>query len=177
MTTWIEVVDTAVKIGLGAIITGFAAYIHAKQSRQADSIKEYESRHRSLLEEVASQVEKVNHIYLKYWALKVEYIRLRTSGQEQSEKRIKDTEQVSEELFSAFGELTNAESKLLLVNEANGYERLRELGEKIVKFRRMNLAARPEVDEDEMIKLRDEIREKRNELYEILSSSYKKNFT
>lgn len=75
MTTLIDVLDTAAKIGLGASISAIATYWHFKQRYKADSVKEYEKRHHSLLEQIAEQAEQLNHVYLKYWALIIKWVR------------------------------------------------------------------------------------------------------
>jgi phosphopantetheine adenylyltransferase len=71
----IDVLDTAVKIGLGALISGISTYWITRQKDKSDSVKEYERRHRTILEQVAEETEQVNHVYLKYWALVVEWLR------------------------------------------------------------------------------------------------------
>ncbi|MEJ1385835.1 MAG: hypothetical protein RPV21_15910 [Candidatus Sedimenticola sp. (ex Thyasira tokunagai)] len=177
MTTLIEVLDTAVKIGLGAGITAVVTYWHAKQKAKTESAKEYEKRHRTLLEQVANQIEVVNHVYLKNWALAVEFVRVRSQNEEWPQERWSKLDAVKEELFSAFSEFTSAESKLLLINETEAYKKTRELGDAIVKFARMNLKARTHLEEREMIEIRDNIRVIRDELYKTLSSSYQTNFT
>ena len=179
MTTLIEVLDTAVKIGLGAGISAVAAYWHGRQKAKTESAKSlnilpyYKSK---IIANIITN-ETVNHAYLKYWALAVEFVRVRSRDESWPEERKQKMDVVKEELFTAFSEITSAESKLLLVNETEAYEKIRELGDTIVKFLRMNLEARENLNEQEMLEIRDRIRGIRNELYQILSGSYQTNFT
>jgi len=94
LTTLIDVLDTAVKIGLGAVIAAIATHWHSKQKNKSESAREYEKRHRTLLEQVAEQTEQLNHVYLKYWALVVEWVRFTKNGKEWSQSRRDELEEV-----------------------------------------------------------------------------------
>ena len=177
MTTLIDVLDTAVKIGLGASISAIATYWHFKQRDKADSAKEYEKRHRSLLEQVAEQAEQLNHVYLKYWALVIEWVRYEKNGKDWPTDRRAELEETKTELFTSFGALTSAESKLLLVGEDEAYSKLRELGEAVVQFRRTCYVDKKSLTEEEIESKKVEIKKLREELYELLSSTYQTNFT
>ncbi|ART83028.1 hypothetical protein CBP31_10670 [Oceanisphaera profunda] len=176
MTTLIDVLDTAVKIGLGAVITAFATHWHSKQKGKSESIREYEKRHRTLLEQVAEQTEQLNHVYLKYWALVVEWIRFNKNGKEWPQSRKDELEEVKAELFSTFGSLTNAESKLLLVGEHEAYSKLRELGEAVVQFRRSCYVDKETLTEEEIEEKKIQIKKLREDLYKMLSETYQTNF-
>ena len=177
MTTLIDVLDTAVKIGLGALISAVAAYWHFKQRDKAESAKEYEKRHRSLLEQVAEQAEQLNHVYLKYWALVIEWVRYEKSSKDWPSDRRDELEEIRIELFSSFGALTSAESKLLLIGENEAYSKLRELGEAVVQFRRTCYVDKKSLTEEEIEQQKAEIKNLREGLYELLSSTYQTNFT
>ncbi|WP_337916385.1 hypothetical protein [Vibrio cholerae] len=177
MTTLVEVLDTAVKIGLGAVITAFATHWHTKQKDKSESAREYEKRHRTLLEQVAEQTEQLNHVYLKYWALVVEWVRFTKNGKDWPQPRRDELEEVKVELFSTFGSLTNAESKLLLVGENDAYNKLRELGEAVVQFRRSCYVDKSSLTEEEIEIKKLHIKQLREELYKLLSETYQTNFT
>jgi predicted transcriptional regulator len=177
VATLIDVLDTAVKIGLGASISAVATYWHSKYRDKADSAKEYEKRHRSLLEQVADQAEQLNHAYLKYWALIIEWVRYENNKKEWPEDRRSELEETKTELFTAFGSLTSAESKLLLVGENEAYLKLRELGEAVVQFRRTCYVDKKSLTEEEIDIKKSEIQKLREDLYQLLSSTYQANFT
>jgi hypothetical protein len=177
VTTLIDVLDTAVKIGLGAAISAIATYWHSKYRDKAESAKEYEKRHRSLLEQVADQAEQLNHVYLKYWALVVEWVRYEKNQKNWPDERRAELEEIKTELFASFGSLTSAESKLLLIGENEAYAKMRELGETVVQFRRTCYVDKKSLTEEEIEQNKNRIKKLREELYELLSSSYQTNFT
>lgn len=177
MATLIDVLDTAVKIGLGAGISAVAAFWHSKYRDKAESAKEYEKRHRTLLEQVAEQVELLNHVYLKYWALVIEWVRYEKNNNKWPEERRAELELTKTELFSTFASITSAESKLLLIGENEAYLKLRELGEAVVQFRRTCYVDKKSLTEQELDSKKLEIKKLREELYELLSNTYQTNFT
>ena len=136
MVTWLEIIDTSVKIGLGATITAFATYWHSKLQYKAESAKEYEQRHRTLLEQVAEGVEELNHVYLKYASYILDWTKYSSNGDSWPKNRDEQFSEISNALFLAFRELTSAESKLLLIGENEAYKKIRELGTAISNFRR-----------------------------------------
>lgn len=176
MTTLIDVLDTSVKIGLGALISGLATYWHSKGRDKAESAKEYEKRHRTLLEEVAESVEHLNHVYLKYAALVIEGLRHRGKQHPWADERKSELDLVKGEFFSTFKELTSAESKLLLIGEKEAYLKMRELGEQLVQLRRHCHVDRENLTEQEIEKKKEVIRGLREQLYGQLSGTYQTNF-
>jgi threonine dehydratase len=58
MVTTIDVIDSAVKIGLGALISGLATYLVAKSSHDKTIAKERAQRKRDMLEAVAQHVTR-----------------------------------------------------------------------------------------------------------------------
>jgi hypothetical protein len=57
MLTPLEIIDTAVKIGLGALITSAAAYFLARGQHYRDLDKLRITRRRELIEDIAVKVE------------------------------------------------------------------------------------------------------------------------
>lgn len=53
--TWIEVVDSAVKIGLGALISGVVAFLVGRQSHRHDLDKEYVRRRQESFEQLVAE--------------------------------------------------------------------------------------------------------------------------
>lgn len=63
----LSIVDTAVKIGLGALISGVATYWVTKLNHENDIAKTKIKRQRELLEDIAGQTEEFSNAVLKYW--------------------------------------------------------------------------------------------------------------
>ena len=165
MLNVLDVIDTAVKIGLGAVISALTTYWHSKQNSKAESRKEYEKRYRTLLEQVAEQVETLNHVYLKYWSIIVEWVRLRDMGIPWSTNDYDELEIVKKDLYNSFGSLTSAESKLLLIGENKAYLKLRELGDSIVSFRRSYFIEKNSINENDINIEKEKIKILREEFF------------
>lgn len=86
-TTTIEVIDTAVKIGLGGAITLAGTLLIAKLNHGHENAKEKAKRHYDTLESVGADIEEVTHISLRYWALIIEWVRNSEQGLDLTEKR------------------------------------------------------------------------------------------
>lgn len=118
----LEIVDTAVKIGLGALIAGVAAYFLAKLNHHQDLEKNSLKRRRELLEKVASDIESNWNTYRRFYLVSLEYI-----------DRLKKLEDIPSGMELEFDErrkavmdstdyLSNAISILLLLGENHVYQ-------------------------------------------------------
>ncbi|MBU4499978.1 MAG: hypothetical protein KKG40_07180, partial [Gammaproteobacteria bacterium] len=100
--TYLEVIDTAVKVGLGALISGLSAYWMAKSKNRDDLRRERSGRHHGLLEQSAEQIECFSHVVLRYWALIVEFVRNKDKKIEPSADRVEELAKAKAELFNVF---------------------------------------------------------------------------
>lgn len=62
MTTTIDIIDTAVKIGLGAIIGGFTSYILAVRSQKHEKETQISKDGRELIKDLSLKLERVDHL-------------------------------------------------------------------------------------------------------------------
>jgi len=60
MTTAMDIIDTAVKIGLGALISGVTTYFVANKKFRHESSKDITSKRMEILESVALSLQKAN---------------------------------------------------------------------------------------------------------------------
>ncbi|WP_180041376.1 MULTISPECIES: hypothetical protein [unclassified Acinetobacter] len=67
--TLLEIIDTAVKIGLGALITGVITYLNQKANISASVAKDNLLYNRNLLTNISKDLEEINHLVLKIWAI------------------------------------------------------------------------------------------------------------
>ena len=58
--TWIEVADTAIKIGLSGIIAAISGYVFAKRNQKHDFDKEYFHRRQDVVEKVSGDFALIN---------------------------------------------------------------------------------------------------------------------
>jgi hypothetical protein len=75
--TWIDVADTAVKIGLGAAIAAVASYILAKRTQKHELDREYFRRRQDVIERVSAEFSTIHmaffNICIDYSSL-IDYI-------------------------------------------------------------------------------------------------------
>jgi hypothetical protein len=98
VTTSIEVVDTAVKIGLGSLITLAGTYVITRLNHEHENSQEKRKRYFDALESVGADVEEVTHGALRYWALVVEWARNNRQGLGLTEQRQKELDTTKSEL-------------------------------------------------------------------------------
>lgn len=132
--TWLEVADSAVKIGLGAIIAGLSALALAKAQHRNTLDKARIDREFQLLKEIAEKVERFTHSALKYWALAADWHR--ALRKDPSAKRSDQLKHIQNELFDRFNDVTAAEASLLLMGQETAQSELRTYGEFVVSFRK-----------------------------------------
>lgn len=175
--TVLDIIDTAVKIGLGALISGVATYWVAQRRAKSEAVGEYERCRRALLEKVAEDVEELNHTYLKYWALVIEWLRHNREGTTWSSSRKEELERTKDELFHGFKSFSAAEGMLMLVAEKDGADALREYGDAVVAFRRSYYMGNNAMTEEQLDSAKSQIRDLRERFFDIVSKSYQSKFT
>ncbi|EAX2647736.1 hypothetical protein I8L27_003544 [Salmonella enterica] len=177
MTTWVEVVDTAVKIGLGGIITLTGTFIISRMNHKHEFNKDKSRRYYDCLEVVSEQIEDMTHVSLRYWALVIEWVRNNEQyGLGLTEKRQEELNKTKSDLFDQFKNLTVAESKLLLLGLTESSLFLRDYGDYLKEMRRNYYDGKPNIKESDMEEVRTTLLRKREDLFKSLSSDYKKGF-
>ncbi|MFT4776030.1 MAG: hypothetical protein ACI9B7_000400 [Oleispira sp.] len=172
-TTAIEVIDTAIKIGLGGLIGFIGTYTVTKLNHNHDSNKDKSKRHFDALEQVASHIEEFSHVALKYWALVVERVRVENDGKTWPKERSDQLDIVKAEYFSEAKNVTVAESKLLLLGLNKASEKLGAYTEFLKVLRRKYYVGKSGLTEKEMDEVREELLRLRQEFFSELSISYK----
>lgn len=132
--TWLEVIDSAVKIGLGALIAGLSALALAKAQHRNTLAKDRAEREFQLLKEIAEKVERFTHTALKYWALSADWHR--ALRKDPDVKKSAQLRAAQDELFARFNDITTAEATLLLLGQEDAQAQLRTYGDYVVSFRK-----------------------------------------
>lgn len=170
--TWLDIVDTAVKIGLGAAISGVATFAVTKYKYQSDKELASAQRRRESLDQIAEHTEEFSHICLNYWARILDWTRKKKSGKNVNETIESELKRVRGELFSTYKLLAIAESKLLLLGEKNAQLLLRQYGEELTKFYGTVFIGEHGVSIEDIEKWRITILEKRELVFNELSKLY-----
>jgi hypothetical protein len=174
MVTPIEIIDTAVKIGLGALISGVTAYLIARLNHNREMEKARAIRRRELLETIAEQVETFTHVVLKYWALTEERAVYERDDRPMPEDRQSEWKEAYSAIPGIFKEMTSAEAKLLLLGEKEAQRLLRDYGDYVGEFKATTFAAGRKLSKSVMQDHRANILNKRAALFQSLSAIYKR---
>ena len=171
--TYLEVIDTAIKVGLGALISGLSAYWMSKSKTNDDLRRERLTRHHGLLEKSAEQIENFSHSMLRYWALVVEWVRYKDKSTQMPPNRAEELSKAKTELFNTFSDLTSAESKLLLLGHTEAQQLLRSFGDIAKHVRRHAWDGDKSLSEAQMEIFRSQLLEAREKLFNELSRIYR----
>ena len=173
MVTSAEIVDTAIKIGLGALISGTAAFLIARLNHAKEIEKARTNRRRELLEEIAEKVEKFNSATIRYWAILRERVEYEEQHAPLPPLREEEWKAADETLNNSFEEITNAESKLLLLGEEQSQALLREYIQDVSDFSTKSFPARS-VTLSEVGEFKTGFLRARKEFFATLSVIYKR---
>lgn len=169
--TYIEILDTSIKIGLGALITGLIAYFNQKANILASVAKESLLYNRNLLTGISRDIEEINHLILKMWAI-FEFESKKSHIDE--EKTLEKLSSLRKSLFNDFQLLSKSEGLLLLNGYIEQQEKLRSYGELLRNFNSYTLFRSESVNADITKEYRTKILEARKDLYSSLNKAIPK---
>jgi len=172
-TTWIEIADTAIKIGLGAALSGISTLIINHQSHNKNLEKENNTRNKETLESVTLSIEELTHALLKYWSYILEWAKNNEKGVRASKEKTESITELRGEVFNLFKGLTNSEGRLLLIGCVEQQKKLREYGTLISEFYRYASRNNEDMQSSELEAWRNKILEAREQLYSSLNKSYR----
>ena len=125
--TWIEVADSAVKIGLGALLGGVFGLMIAWVNNRSQSLKGYYERRRTLLEHILESVDSASNSAATYWANLMNGVYKRDTNQRLSDDELSSLQGLERQFFAAFSSLNSSAAKLLLLGEEQAEASLAEL--------------------------------------------------
>lgn len=167
---WVDIVDTAVKIGLGALITGVFTYIGIKFSHKSERSKFMLEHKAKLLEQVAKDVEE----YFSSWdyfnsIVEGTAIGLERDGIEDRKLTVSDQEQIGKrdkDLVESWPKRESAISKLKLMKAT-------EASEALVSTRSLEKELRDRIIIEKEILKSNEVREYRNDVRDTMNNVHK----
>lgn len=169
LQTFIQLTDTSLKIGLGALIAALIAWFLLWRNAHLQSNSARENRRIQILEEVSAQVGTVTHIFAKYSSLVVESIQF---GDRWPTARRQELEGINTELVHEFRKLADAEAKLLMLGEKNLERSLRLYGAKIAVYRKQVYVCRKDITPEQINLLKLGVTQVREQFYDMLSRKY-----
>ena len=171
--TWIEVVDTSIKIGLGAVVAGLFGYLLSTHNYKCETTREYDHKRREFL---SKTIECLNEYHKSYGAFRARYqehIRRRDRMIEDTEEDIFILQEAEEKFASNSAALIDAESYLLAVQEKlinkELFEYLEYGSEILARFQHEYTT----ISEREIIQLNEKMRFKRRSLLSSIGYAYR----
>lgn len=114
--TWIEVTDSAIKIGLGALIAGLFTSLTSRSALERDARKRYAERRRTLLERAADRLVEYDKAYRHQKAAFTTLIGLDLESRDASPEKVM-FETCDEKFRVAFEVFAEVSGILLLLGE------------------------------------------------------------
>ena len=174
--TWIEVTDTAVKIGLGALITATSGFVLLWKNHKHEIKKERWRRAQDTLEEISREFELVhNHLVARastnfYTQKSIESINKMLGNEiEDTNKQI---DRILKQTRDDFLGLYTLEGKLLLLAGKDEEKLLREYRLTATKLEDIAITSKDVVER--LRPVVNELHQKREIFYESISKLYKK---
>ena len=115
--TWTDVADTAIKIGLGALVAGGFGYLNVRLGYARDDRAQYLKRRRDHLETVLEMVVEVENIYILQKSALETFRACKGSNAPKAEQASRDFAELDEKLFNVLAKFTNSSSVLLMLGE------------------------------------------------------------
>lgn len=172
MPTELEILDSAIKIGLGALIGGITTYWTTKLNHTRELDKTRIVRRREIFESINDHCTSFTHALRSYWALMADW---RDGGSLTEDKKAKlrrEVERAGKKLYEAFHELTSAEGKLLFLGLPDVRSQLRAYGTHAQRFYAEVHVDGKELSEEDIDKHRDEMRRLHEGFMSALSTAY-----
>lgn len=169
--TWPDVVDTAVKIGLGGLVAGVSAYFIARRSHTHDLKKERLRRIQDGLEEVSREFEKAHVHFIERCATSY-HLNFTTSAFRDSTKEPRDIANAAlRESKEKFLKMHELEGRLLLLGMPGSARLLRDYRVAATKIEDVPIAA---ADAPKRLgPVADELCRLKETIYTALSQEYK----
>lgn len=161
--------DTAVKIGFGALISGSATYFVTKLNHDNAIEKDRSEKRREMIEDVAENLERLFALLFRFRAGVHDWVNARDKGKQLTDERYKQTLSEQAEIPRAYKEITNSEAKLLLIGAKHAQKLMREFGREVSEQRKLVFLGNKELTIDQVENFRSVLLEHREKIFDELS--------
>lgn len=170
---WIDIVDTSVKIGLGALIAGVFGYSKAKLDHEADRRARYSERRRNHLEQIFELLSKVESAYrIHKWKFESYLFYLNEGKSNKLEEELNFFREAEDRLALELDNFGLASSRLLLIGDNNSDELLWKYHQQVSDWKKYSVFDSSKFTDENKNKLIDSIRATRENLFASLAQSY-----
>lgn len=172
--TWVEVVDTAVKISLGALLAGAFGYFTAKLSHESERRARHSERRRDHLEGVLALLNEVENKYVNQkWRLEAYRFHRDCGENEKAEEEKRHFDQVDNQLYEAVARFMASSSVLLLLGETKADALLWVYRDAVNDWLENSVLDATEFPEDRKEAIVAKVRSAREELFRSLAKAYR----
>ena len=175
LKTWIDVTDSAVKIGLGALIGGGFGVWVAWLNNTIQAKKALNERRRQILEAVIEAVDGATNAGSMYWSNLSNGLYKRSKGEQLSTSDRAQLDSMQTKFFESFTTLNSCGAKLLLLNETEAEAALSSLRSALDAFFRIANLENKNCTMENLATHKEQISSKRRAFYSSLSKSYGRN--
>jgi hypothetical protein len=169
---WPEVADTALKIGLGALLGGAFSVVLARLNQRHDLRKLALERRWNLLQEAQSEITLFGSLVSQFWAGVRNAVYLRASGKPLTVQQTEELEKLERLVFEGFAGLGVPRSKLLLLGEKGANQALDRMRHSCDAFFRIASLENVQCTGEGLDKAKESISEARDALYDAMAQAY-----
>jgi hypothetical protein len=173
-TTWIDVADNAVKIGLGALLGGAFAIWRARVSNQNQAKKVLLEKKRDKMEKVLEEVDTFFASASVFWADLSNAVYKRENGQKLTTTEAHDLKTLEQRLFEDFKLLGYGSSRLVLIGEEDAEKALQDMRKAVDDFFQIANIDNPKCTQPVLDKHKDCMQTARRAFFDKLSASYRR---
>jgi hypothetical protein len=117
-TTWVDVADNAVKIGLGALLGGGFGLLLASLNNKSQVKKALYERRREILESIVDAVDSTCNAAAVHWATLANAVFKRDTNQRIADADMSELTELERKFFASYTTLNGSAAKLMLLEEA-----------------------------------------------------------
>lgn len=172
--TWIDVTDTAVKIGMGAFLGGAFAIWRAYVNNRNQAKKSFLDKKREMIERVLKEVDDFYALATVYWANLANAAFKREGGVELTSKEVQDLSELEQQLFVGFKTIGYSSSRLMLIGEKDAEKALQEMRKTIDHFFEIGNIKNSKCTEETLESHKKLIQTARDEFFDTLSIAYRR---
>lgn len=122
-TTWIDVADSAVKVGFGLLIGGGISFLHAYFDHDRELKKESAKRQLDKIEVIFNDINEFSQTIALFWANLANGVHKKEKNS-LTELDIESLENEEQNVFEKFNVINSARTKLLLINDKHSVLKL-----------------------------------------------------
>ncbi|RBO83965.1 hypothetical protein [Marinomonas aquiplantarum] len=174
VTTWINVADNAVKIGLGALLGGGFGLFVAWMNNKSQVKKDLHDRRRAILEGVLESVDSSANAASLFWANLANTVYKRDNNQQILENEKEELDKLQNNFFAAFTLLNSSGAKLLLLGEEISEAKLSVLRTEFDALFRIGSISNSNCTKENLNNHKELISKARKDFYLELSKAYQR---